>query len=242
MSSKLISNNCDFDRLYVECECKSELLYLDRLHFNELVLGCISSNIEHTELADKEFLFKDLKQFSDFCTLCSMILDGRKNSFYLEADAARLSVEHHLQSSMYSISMHLLQGSTCIYEIYMKENVFKLFVKEINELKLVVMDEACDLKIGDKVKVLRKQEMVPKFIDEIGRYHFSLGDGSDIVFNGAMEEYCGMEAKIIHINPFIDMNGQVNCTFTLSPAISDVIDPYRVSLYTFTLDMVEVIE
>lgn len=93
------------------------------------------------------------------------------------------------------------------------------------------------IKIGSKVRILNKEEMTPKFIDEIGRLHFDLGDGSDIVFNKDMEKYCDLNYKIAGINQYLDRNNQLRSTFYLQDA-----EHSEVSFFTFTLNMVEVID
>ena len=240
MGSKLISSSLDNDRLYIECECISELMYVDKLHSNEIIIGFITINSEYKELLGEEFIFTSLKQFNDFVNLCEKALECIRDNFYLEAGDLRLYVEYCRDVCLFNVSLKNISGNKLISEIYIKENAFEDFIYELKRMKSDIVKSLCKVKVGNKIRILTKEEMRPNFIDEIGRLHFDLGDGSDIIFNKDMEKYCGAEGKVTVVNPFIDLNGDVK--FTMSLSTSDPNDYSDIWLYTFTEDMVKIIE
>ena len=158
------------------------------------------------------FLLKKCHRFRwHFCfiNLCEKVLECIRDNFYLEAGDLRLYVEYCRDVCLFNISLKSISGNKLISEIYIKENAFEDFIYELKRMKADIIKSLCKVKVGNKIRILTKEEMCPNFIDEIGRLHFDLGDGSDIIFNKDMEKYCGAEGKITVVNPFIDLNGNV---------------------------------
>lgn len=94
-----------------------------------------------------------------------------------------------------------------------------------------------NLKNNTKVCIRHKSEMTPLYIDNIGRYHFTLHDKSDIVFNKQMESLSGKYCLITNLYKYIGVDNNVYFTFQLID-----INSHETYPYTFTIDMVNIIE
>ena len=241
--SKFIQNSISRDKIYIECECGSELLYIERFYTDELFIGCIGRNN-----SDNEFSFTDLKEINGFYYSCLQLLEDKTKNFSILnnnniKNKYKLKIEKDNETNLYWISLCKYNNNRGIkskrkfWEICLSNKSFKQFTIEIKMIIDSIILKNLPIKEGVKVRVKNKEEMLPKFMDEIGRYHFDLGDGTDIIFNQEMEKFCGQICKISTINPFIDINGNISCIFFLIDNLNS-----NLWFYTFTLDMVEIIK
>ena len=94
--------------------------------------------------------------------------------------------------------------------------------------------QVTDLVVGKKVRIRKVSEMYPKFMDEIGRLHFDLGDGTTICFDIArMGGFCNLVCEITDIYTYTNKDGKPEATFKLKHK------DYPVDDYTFSLGMVD---
>ena len=234
--SKFIANTNtkSVDKIFLECECDDHILKLYKMQTSDeiilSVLGC-----------DDDFQLYPLAKINEFYNLCNQILNDVKKQGYLLSNNYKLKILHEVDDfyDYYDIILTNFDEDYIYWDITVKCEAFEEFTQYVKEILNKMMLSKIVVKPRAKVRVKSLCEMNPTFIDEIGRYHFDLYDGTDIVFNEEMKEFCGNDYIINTVNPYIDKNGEVRCTFYLNP-ISQYENP-NIIWYTFTLDMVEVI-
>ena len=237
MGSKLISNSLtDRNITYFECECGSEFLYLEKFHTDEVVIGYIGKSESQIEEDWDEFLFKDLEHLCRFHYYCFQMLEHRRNSFIsVTSDLVlRIDFDKKYRISVYSTT----SDNEKLWDILLTEDAFEEFTCNMREILDMIALKQLPFSLGMQVEIKSKETMHPKYIDEIGRYHFDLGDGSDIIFNTDMASYSGYVCTISEIHPFVDIHGKVNCTIGLK---SDKDSDNKLWFYMFSPDMVNII-
>ena len=232
MSKFIANSNSDTDKIFIECECEDHILKLYKMKTSdEIILSVLGCN--------DEFQLYSLAKINQFYSLCNQVLNSIKQQVHISDDEYLLNIFYEKDFDYYNFILTNWDEDHIYWDVCFKYDAFEEFVCELKQILDNIIKSKCQVKAGTKVRVKSFENMSPISVDEIGRYHFDLYDGSDIIFNEEMKEFCGNDYAINTVNSYIDKNGEVRCTFYLNP-ISQYENP-NVIWYTFTLDMVEVI-
>ena len=222
-------NSYDWDRTYFECECGSHIMHLTFLSDGcELVIGSVGDN--------KEFSFYKSKELNKFYKELCKIYNNINKSYYFHKDDLRLDI--YYDADLYWFELKPLIGDKSYWNICLNKKQIEDLTLLINHRLQIWLEKECVIKTNMWVRVKEIKDMQPKNVDEIGRLHFDLGDGTDIIFNPKdMKQFCGLRCKVSGINAYIDKDNQLRATFYL-----DSKECPTIWLYNFTIDMVDIIE
>ena len=222
-------NSYDWDRTYFECSCGDHIMHLTFLSSDcELIIGSIGNN--------NEFSFYKGKELNKFYTELNKIYHNVTNSYYFNKDDLKLDI--YYDSDLYWFELKpSIDREDPYWDIGLnKDQVENLLLLLRNRLQKWLENE-CVIKTGMWVRVKEIKDMQPQSIDEIGRLHFYLFDGTDIIFNPKdMKQFCGLKCKVSGVNTYIDKDDQLRATFYL-----DSKECPTVWLYNFTIDMVDIL-
>ena len=221
-------NSYDWDRTYFECGCGDHIMHLTFLSTDcELIIGSIGTS--------DEFSFYRGKELNKFYQELNKIYHSVISNYYFNKDSLKLNI--YYDADLYWFELKPITGDDNYWDICLNKNQVEDLLLLLRDRLQKWLENECAIKTGMWVRVKEIKDMQPKNIDEIGRLHFDLGDGTDIIFNPKdMEQYCGLKCKVSGVNAYIDKDNQLRATFYL-----DSKECPTVWLYNFTIDMVDVI-
>ena len=221
-------NSYDWDRTYFECECGDHIMHLTFLSNNcELIIGSVG--------VYDEFSFYKGKELNRFYQELSKIYNNVTSSYRFNKHDLMLDI--YCDADLYWFELKPITGDDHYWDICLNKDQLENLILLLRDRLQKWLENECVIKTGMWVRVKEIKDMQPKNIDEIGRLHFDLGDGTDIIFNPKdMEQYCGLKCKVSGVNAYIDKDNQLRATFYL-----DSKECPTVWLYNFTIDMVDVI-
>lgn len=221
-------NNHDWDRTYFECGCSDHIMHLTFLSNDcELIIGSVG--------ADDEFSFYKGKELNRFYIELNKIYHDVTNSYYFNKDDLKLNI--YCDVDLYWFELKPVTGDDNYWDICLNKDQVENLLLLLRDRLQKWLEKECVIKTGMWVRVKEIKDMQPRSVDEIGRLHFDLGDGTDIIFNPKdMQQYCGLKCKVSGVNAYIDTNDQLRATFYL-----DSKECPTVWLYNFTIDMVDIL-
>ena len=230
---EIIKNSIDTKKFntYLLCECDSHILNMYLLNQDTLILSCYGSKYDH-----KEFIIDDLNKLNELHFNIGRLINNSDDLKYISVEYKNYSLILEDIDANYLYSIQLKEKNKNYWDIILTEGAMFALKEKIELIINYLKDKLCPLQIGSKVLIKDKADMQPTFIDEIGRYHFNLHDGSDIVFNSEMEKLCGEQCIISYINKYIGTDSKVYCTFEVTNK-----DTYELYPYTFSIDMIDIL-
>ena len=223
-------NSYDWDKTYFECACGDHIMHLTFLSSDcELIIGSVG--------ADDEFSFYKGKELNRFYQELCKIYNNKSDSYCFHKNNDNLKLYVYDDSDLYWFELKPIAGDDNYWGIGLNKDQLENLILLLKDRLQKWLEKECVIKTDTWVRVKEIKDMQPKNIDEIGRLHFDLGDSTDIIFNPKdMEQYCGLKCKVSGVNAYIDKDDQLRATFYL-----DSKECPTVWLYTFTIDMVDII-
>lgn len=221
-------NKYDWDRTYFECGCGDHIMHLTFLSNDcELIIGSVG--------VYDEFSFYKGKELNKFYQELSKIYSNVTNSYCFSKHDLILNIYYDVD--LYWFELKPNTGDDHYWDICLNKDQLENLLLLLRDRLQKWLEKDCVIKTGMWVRVKEIEDMQPKSVDEIGRLHFDLGDGNDIIFNPKeMKQYCGLKCKVSGINAYIDKNDQLRATFYL-----DSKEQPDIWLYNFTIDMVDIL-
>ena len=221
-------NSYDWDRTYFECECGDHIMHLTFLSNDcELIIGSVG--------VYDEFSFYKGKELNRFYQELSKIYNNVTGTYRFNKHDLMLDVYYDADLYWFELKPNTVDDH--YWDICLNKDQLENLILLLRDRLQKWLEKECVIKTGTWVRVKEIKDMQPKNVDEIGRLHFELGDGTDIIFNpNDMEQYCGLKCKVSGVNAYIDKDDQLRATFYLDSKKCPTI-----WLYNFTIHMVDII-